>query len=107
MDARREEREESTNRSRTITTTARRAAAFDPLGNAWFGGRGGPLVQLVNEIDKGKGIHARAVLAADAPVPVHRFLHRDAGQEWRGVGRRDARPRIRALQSEDGTMGRL
>ena len=32
---------------------------FDPFGNAWFGGHGGPLVELVNEIDKGKGIRTR------------------------------------------------
>ena len=32
---------------------------FDPFGNAWFGGHGGPLVELVNEIDRGKGIRTR------------------------------------------------
>ena len=56
--------------------------AFDPDGNAWFGGRAGPLVQIVNEIDEGKGNSHAFVLAADAAVPVHRFLYRDAGQEW-------------------------
>ena len=61
--------------------------AFDPFGNAWFGGHGGPLVQVLNEIDKGKGIQTRLFLAADSPVPIHRVLHCNAGQEWRGVGR--------------------
>jgi streptogramin lyase len=32
---------------------------FDPSNNAWFGGRGGALLELVNEIPQGKGIHAR------------------------------------------------
>ena len=43
---------------------------FDPFGNAWFGGHWGPLVQLVNEIDKGKGIRTRVFWP---PTPVFPF----------------------------------
>jgi mono/diheme cytochrome c family protein/streptogramin lyase len=32
---------------------------FDAQNNAWFGGRGGAIIELVNEIPQGKGIRAR------------------------------------------------
>ena len=44
--------------------------AFDRFGDAWYGGRKGMLIQLVNEIDKGKGIRARLYWP---PTPVYPF----------------------------------
>jgi streptogramin lyase len=34
--------------------------AFDRNDNAWFGGHMGSLIELVNEIDEGRGVHMRA-----------------------------------------------
>ena len=61
---------------------------FDPFGNAWFGGRGGPLIQLVNEIDKGKGVHTRLYWPPTPLFPYSDFYTATAdknGEVWGGV----------------------
>jgi streptogramin lyase/mono/diheme cytochrome c family protein len=61
---------------------------FDPFGNAWFGGRAGPLVELVNEIDKGKGIHTRLFWPPTPLFPYTDFYTATAdknGEVWGGV----------------------
>jgi len=61
---------------------------FDPFGNAWFGGRGGPLVQLVNEIDKGKGVYTRLHWPPTPLFPYSDFYTATAdrnGEVWGGV----------------------
>jgi virginiamycin B lyase len=62
--------------------------AFDSAGNAWFGGRSGPLVQLVNEIDKGKGIHTRLFWPPTPQFPYTDFYTATPdknGEVWGGV----------------------
>ena len=61
---------------------------FDPSGDAWFGGRGGPLVQLVNEIDEGKGVHTRLHWPPTPLFPYSDFYTATAdknGEVWGGV----------------------
>jgi streptogramin lyase/mono/diheme cytochrome c family protein len=61
---------------------------FDPSGNAWFGSRGGPLIHVVNEIDKGKGIQARLFWPPTPPVPYTDFYTATPdknGEVWGGV----------------------
>jgi len=61
---------------------------FDPFGDAWFGGRGGPLVQLVNEIDTGKGVHTRLHWPPTPLFPYSDFYTATAdknGEVWGGV----------------------
>ena len=62
--------------------------AFDSAGNAWFGGRSGPLVQLVNEIDQGKGIHTRLFWPPTPQFPYTDFYTATPdknGEVWGGV----------------------
>ncbi len=62
--------------------------AFDPDGNAWFGGRAGPLVQIVNEIDEGKGIHTRLFWPPTPLFPYTDFYTATPdknGEVWGGV----------------------
>ena len=62
--------------------------AFDSAGNAWFGGRSGPLVQLVNEIDKGKGIHTRLFWPPTPQFPYTDFYTATPdknGEVWGGI----------------------
>jgi streptogramin lyase len=49
-------------------TTAR--GEFDSSNNVWFAGRGGVVVELVNEIDKGKGVRPRYFWP---PTPIFPF----------------------------------
>jgi streptogramin lyase/mono/diheme cytochrome c family protein len=61
---------------------------FDPFGDAWFGGRGGPLVQLVNEIDEGKGVHTRLHWPPTPLFPYSDFYTATAdknGEIWGGI----------------------
>jgi len=61
---------------------------FDPFGNAWFGGHGGPLVQIVNEIDKGKGIHTRLYWPPTPLFPYTEFYTATPdknGEVWGGL----------------------
>ena len=61
---------------------------FDPFGDAWFGGRGGPLVQLVNEIDEGNGVHTRLHWPPTPLFPYTDFYTATAdrnGEIWGGV----------------------
>lgn len=61
---------------------------FDLSGDAWFGGRGGPLVQLVNEIDKGKGVRTRLHWPPTPLFPYTDFYTATAdknGEVWGGV----------------------
>jgi streptogramin lyase len=58
---------------------------FDPFGNAWFGGHWGPLVELVNEIDKGKGIRTRVFWPPTPLFPFTEFygaLADKNGEAW-------------------------
>ena len=62
--------------------------AFDPFGNAWFGGRAGPLVELVNEIDKGKGVYTRLFWPPTPLFPYSDFYTATAdknGEIWGGI----------------------
>lgn len=62
--------------------------AFDSAGDAWFGGRSGPLVQIVNEIDKGKGIHTRLFWPPTPLFPYTDFYTATPdknGEVWGGV----------------------
>jgi streptogramin lyase len=62
--------------------------AFDPSGNAWFGGHGGPLVEIVNEIDNGKGIHTRLHWPPTPPFPFTDFYSAAPdknGEVWGGL----------------------
>ena len=61
---------------------------FDPFGNAWFGGRGGPLIQLVNEIDKGKGVRTKLHWPPTPLFPYTDFYTATPdknGEVWGGV----------------------
>jgi streptogramin lyase len=61
---------------------------FDKYGDAWFGGRGGPLVQIVNEIDEGKGIHTRLHWPPTPLFPYTDFYTASPdknGEVWGGV----------------------
>jgi streptogramin lyase/mono/diheme cytochrome c family protein len=61
---------------------------FDPFGNAWFGGHGGPLVEIVNEIDKGKGVHTRMYYPPTPPFPFTDFYTATPdknGEVWGGL----------------------
>ena len=61
---------------------------FDPSGNAWFGGHGGPLVEVVNEIDKGKGIHTRMYWPPTPLFPFTEFYTATPdknGEVWGGL----------------------
>jgi len=61
---------------------------FDPFGDAWFGARSGSLIQVVNEIDKGKGIHARLFWPPTPPIPYTDFYTATPdknGEIWGGV----------------------
>lgn len=75
----------------TITPTQDHGAArggFDPFGDAWFGGRAGPLVHIVNEIDKGKGIHTELHWPPTPLFPYTDFYTATAdknGEVWAGV----------------------
>lgn len=69
-----------------IPVTSR--GGFDAAGNAWFGSRAGPLVHVVNEIAKGKGIHARLFWPPTPPVPYTDFytaLPDKNGEVWGGM----------------------
>jgi streptogramin lyase len=62
--------------------------AFDPFGNAWFGGHWGPLVELVNEIDKGKGIRTRVFWPPTPLFPYTEFygaIPDKNGEVWAGL----------------------
>jgi len=62
--------------------------AFDADGNAWFGGRSGPLVKLVNEIDKGKGVTTRLFWPPTPQFPYTDFytaMPDKNGEVWGGV----------------------
>jgi streptogramin lyase len=62
--------------------------AFDPFGNAWFGGHWGPLVELVNEIDKGKGIQTRVFWPPTPLFPFTEFYTATPdknGEVWGGL----------------------
>jgi streptogramin lyase/mono/diheme cytochrome c family protein len=61
---------------------------FDPFGDAWFGGRGGPLVRIINEIDKGKGIRTRLYWPPTPLFPYTDFYTATAdknGEIWGGI----------------------
>jgi streptogramin lyase len=61
---------------------------FDPFGNAWFGGRGGPLIELVNEIDKGQGVRTRLFWPPTPLFPYTDFYTATPdknGEVWGGV----------------------
>ena len=61
---------------------------FDADNNVWFGGRAGPLVQLVNEIDEGKGIHTRLFWPPTPLFPYTDFYTATPdknGEVWGGV----------------------
>ena len=61
---------------------------FDPFGNAWFGGHGGPLVQVLNEIDKGKGIQTRVFWPPTPLFPYTEFYTATPdknGEVWGGL----------------------
>jgi streptogramin lyase len=61
---------------------------FDPFGNAWFGGHAGPLVQVVNEIDKGKGIQTRVFWPPTPLFPFTEFYTATPdknGEVWGGL----------------------
>lgn len=61
---------------------------FDRLGDAWFGGRGGPLVQVVNEIDKGKGVRTRLFWPPTPLFPYSDFYTATPdknGEVWGGI----------------------
>jgi streptogramin lyase/mono/diheme cytochrome c family protein len=61
---------------------------FDPFGDAWFGGRAGPIVQIVNEIDKGKGIRTRLHWPPTPLFPYTDFYTATSdknGEIWGGV----------------------
>ena len=61
---------------------------FDRFGNAWFGGHGGPLVQILNEIDKGKGIQTRLFWPPTPLFPFTDFYTATPdknGEVWGGV----------------------
>ncbi len=47
--------------------------AFDFAGNAWFGGDTGMIVEIVNEIDQGKGIHLRTFTPPTPYFPYSQF----------------------------------
>jgi streptogramin lyase len=62
--------------------------AFDADGHAWFGGRAGALVQIVNEIDKGKGIRTRLFWPPTPQFPYTDFYTATPdknGEVWGGV----------------------
>jgi streptogramin lyase/mono/diheme cytochrome c family protein len=62
--------------------------AFDPFGNAWFGGHWGPLVELVNEIDKGRGIQTRVFWPPTPLFPFTEFYTATPdknGEVWGGL----------------------
>ena len=61
---------------------------FDPFGNAWFGGHGGPLVEVVNEIDKGKGIQTKLFWPPTPLFPFTEFYTATPdknGEVWGGL----------------------
>jgi mono/diheme cytochrome c family protein len=61
---------------------------FDPYGNAWFGGHDGPLVEVVNEIDKGKGIYTKLFYPPTPPFPYSDFYTATVdknGEVWGGL----------------------
>jgi streptogramin lyase/mono/diheme cytochrome c family protein len=61
---------------------------FDPFGNAWFGGHWGPLVELVNEIDKGNGIQMRLFWPPTPAFPFTDFyaaMPDKNGEVWGGL----------------------
>jgi streptogramin lyase/mono/diheme cytochrome c family protein len=62
--------------------------AFDPFGDAWFGGRGGPLVRIINEIDKGKGIRTQLYWPPTPLFPYTDFYTATPdknGEVWGGI----------------------
>ncbi|HEY7170593.1 MAG TPA: c-type cytochrome [Vicinamibacterales bacterium] len=61
---------------------------FDPFGDAWFGGRGGPLVRIINEIDKGKGIRTQLYWPPTPLFPYTDFYTATPdknGEVWGGI----------------------
>jgi streptogramin lyase len=61
---------------------------FDLSDNAWFGGRDGVLVQIVNEMDQGKGAHIRTYLPPTPYFPYTIFytaVPDHNGEIWGGV----------------------
>ena len=46
---------------------------FDRNNNAWFGGHTGSFIEIVNEIDQGKGIHMRAFTPPTPYFPYSQF----------------------------------
>lgn len=62
---------------------------FEPNGNdAWFGGRDGVLVEVVNEIDEGKGVHIRTYVPPTPYYPFTSFytaMPDKNGDVWAGV----------------------
>jgi streptogramin lyase len=61
---------------------------FDPFGDAWFGGRGGPLVRIINEIDKGRGIRTRLYWPPTPLFPYSDFytaIPDKNGEVWGGI----------------------
>jgi virginiamycin B lyase len=46
---------------------------FDRNNNVWFGGHTGSFIEIVNEIDKGKGIHMRAFTPPTPYFPYSQF----------------------------------
>lgn len=47
--------------------------AFDRNDNAWFGGHTGSIIEIVNEIDQGKGVHMRAFAPPTPYFPYSQF----------------------------------
>jgi len=61
---------------------------FDSLGNAWYGGRDGAFIEMVNEIDKNKGVSVRTFLPPTPYFPYTEFYEAvpdKNGEIWGGV----------------------
>ncbi|HVB33104.1 MAG TPA: carboxypeptidase regulatory-like domain-containing protein [Patescibacteria group bacterium] len=56
--------------------------SFDPFDNAWFGGRDGVLMEIVNQIGQGKGAHIRTFVPPTPYFPYTQFY--SAGPDRNG-----------------------
>lgn len=76
-----------TNSGDRVHSAAR--GGFEPNGhNAWFGGRDGVLVQIVNEIDENKGVHMRTYQPPTPYFPYTSFytaMPDTNGEVWGGI----------------------